>query len=304
MRKRIGLMLAVLLILIAAVVLLDGRQDRPQGKFMIRLLLSADRSTLDISLEDYLIGVVLAEMPASFELEALKAQAVCARTYTLKKYFSASSHEGEADICDDIRHCQAFVTPADYLKLYPENQWAVDKVKRAVMDTRGEVITLAGQLIEPVYHSTCGGHTESSQVVWGTEHCYLQGVPCLWDSSSPYYRKVANMSVEEFRKNLNLDAKTPPIPGELESTENGTVAQIAWGKIVMSGQQVRQALALPSAKFTIAVNGDQVAVTTRGNGHGVGLCQYGTNGQAKQGRNYQEILHYYYQDITLYRVEY
>ncbi|MGI6551241.1 MAG: stage II sporulation protein D [Syntrophomonadales bacterium] len=301
---RFGLILVALSILIGVIVVIETKPGKWQDELMISLLLSADRTTQDISLEDYLVGVVLAEMPASFEFEALKAQAVCARTYTLKKYFSTSGHEGEATICDNPKHCQAFVTPEDYLKRYPDNKWAVNKVIRAVMDTRGEVITLNGQLIEPVYHSTCGGHTESSQTVWGHEHCYLQGVPCLWDSSSPYYRKVLNIPIEEFQRNLNLDPATPPIPRKLESNENGTVAQIAWGKTIMNGQQVRRALDLPSAKFTIDIDGDEVAVTTMGNGHGVGLCQYGANGLAKEGKNYQMILHYYYQDIALYRVDY
>lgn len=304
MRARIRMTLAVMLIFIATAVILDNIRDKHHDPFMIKLLISSDHTYLDLPLEDYLLGVVLAEMPASFEFEALKAQAVCARTFTLKRYFSANSHEGEATICDDIGHCQAYITTDAYLKRYPDNDWAVDKIRQAVKETRGEVITLDGQLIEPVYHSTCGGHTESSQMVWGHEHCYLQGVPCLWDSRSPYYRKVLNMSIEDFQRILNLDTQTSPIPRQLKLTKNGTVALIAWGKNVMNGQQVRQALKLPSPRFTIAVNGDTVAITTMGSGHGVGLCQYGANGLAKQGKNYREILHYYYQDITLYRVHY
>lgn len=304
MKKRSGLIIGMLLVLVVVTLMLSLKREKPQGDFLIRLLITSNRSVLDIPLEDYLVGVVLAEMPASFEFEALKAQAVCARTFTLKKHFSATSHETEASICDDIRHCQAFITTTAYLIRYPDHEWAVDKVRQAVLATRGEVITIEGQLVEPVYHSTCGGHTESSQTVWGHDHCYLQGVPCLWDSGSPYHRKVLNMSITEFRESLNLNPESSIIPQQMQSTENGTVAQIAWGKKIMTGQQVRQALKLPSARFTIALEGDTVAVTTTGNGHGVGLCQYGAHGMAKQGKNYQEILHYYYQAITLYKVQY
>ncbi|MGE5543505.1 MAG: stage II sporulation protein D [Bacillota bacterium] len=304
MRKQIVSILAVLLILTTITVIIDTCRKKNQYGFMIRLLLKADGSIVELPIEEYLVGVVLAEMPASFDTEALKAQAVCARTYTFKKHFSKAGHEPHASVCDDIEHCQAYVTPAAYLKRCPDNDWAVHKVRQAVMATRGEVVTLNGELVEPVYHSTCGGHTESSQTVWGHEHEYLQGVPCLWDSGSPHYRRTFNISIEEFQRLLGLDPATPLIPQHLESTENGTVEEVTWGNTVMNGQQVREALKLPSAKFTIAVDDETVAVTTMGNGHGVGLCQYGANGLAKQGKNYRQILHYYYKGITLYRVYY
>lgn len=304
MRKQKTAVLVLLVILATVIIIIDILQKTSQGELMIRLVQTADRSIVDLPIEEYLVGVVLAEMPASFELEALKAQAVCARTYTLKKHFSNTGHEQKASVCDDINHCQAYVTTAAYLKRHADNKWAIHKVRRAVLATRGEVITFQGELVEPVYHSTCGGHTESSQTVWGHEHSHLQGVPCLWDSGSPHYRKTLNVSSEEFQRLLNLGPETPLIPQRLESSANGAIEKIAWGNNLMNGQEVRQALKLPSAKFTIAVNDETVAITTMGNGHGVGLCQYGANGLAKQGKDYQQILHYYYQGINLYRVHY
>ncbi len=303
-RKRRAFVLMVLLLLVVAAIKADTmRKNTLEPE--IRLFVSADGSVIELPMEEYLVGVVLAEMPASFNLEALKAQAVCARTYTLKKYFSPSSgHCLQAVVCDDINHCQAYTAPAAYLKCYPDNKWAVQKVRKAVAVTRGEVITLDGELIEPVYHSTCGGHTEDSQAVWGYKHEYLKGVPCLWDSGSPYYRKTLTISIEEFRRLLGLNSKTPLLSGRVESTRNGTVEKIAWGNTKLSGHQVRQALKLPSAKFTITVSDETVAVTTVGSGHGVGLCQYGANGLAEEGKNYRQILHHYYQGITLYRVRY
>ena len=296
--------MTVLLILAAITVIISMLQRSFQGELMIRLLLTCERAVVDLPMEDYLVGVVLAEMPASFESEALKAQAVCARTYTLKKHFSNTGHELHASICDDISHCQAYIAPSTYLKRHPDNKWAIKKVQQAVLATRGEVITLEGELVEPVYHSTCGGHTESSHTVWGNEHGYLQGVSCLWDRSSPYYRKTLNISREAFQRALNLDPQTPLIPRRQQATENGTVKEIAWGNTIMNGQQVRQALKLPSAKFAIAVTDETVAITTMGNGHGVGLCQYGANGLAQRGKNYRQILHHYYQGISLYKVSY
>lgn len=304
MIKQRTAVLVLLLILAAVIVITDTFQKISQGELMIRLMRTADRSIVDLPIEEYLVGVVLAEMPAGFELEALKAQAVCARTYTLNKHFSNTGHEQKACVCDDINHCQAYVTPAAYLKRHPDNKWAIHKIRHAVLATRGEVITSKGKLVEPVYHSTCGGHTESSQTVWGHKHSHLQGVPCLWDSGSPHYRKTLNVSKEEFQSLLNLGPETPLSPQRLESSASGTIEKIAWGDNLMNGQEVRQALKLPSAKFTIAVNDKTVAITTTGNGHGVGLCQYGANGLAKQGKDYQQILHYYFQGINLYRVHY
>ncbi len=300
MKNRMGIIIAVLVFL--TVILLPGRNS--EADFMIKLFLCESQSTIDIPLDDYVVGVVLAEMPGSFEIEALKAQAICARTYTLNKHFSASGHKSEAAVCDNFRHCQDFITPSDYLDCHPDCEWVVTKVQQAVEATRGEVITLDGELIEPVYHSTCGGHTESSQIVWGYDYCYLQGVPCPWDSESPYHCKVQNISIMEFRKALNLLPGCSVIPQRMRSTENGTVAQIVWGQLNMTGQEVREALKLPSARFSIDMEGDNVVVTTSGNGHGVGLCQYGANGMAERGKNYQQILHYYYQGITLYKVQY
>ena len=281
------------------------RLQPPSGQEVkIKLLLTSSQTVVELPLEEYLVGVVLAEMPASFESEALKAQAVCARTYTLKKYFSSPVHDDGAVVCDDIRHCQAFIKPEDYLSRYPNHQWAVDKVAQAVMATRGEVITVEGELVEPVYHSSCGGHTESSKAVWGTEHCYLQGVPCPWEGDSPYDGNILTMSVSEFRRSLGLNIGASVVPQRTKLTANGTVAQVIWNQLVLTGQQVRQALHLPSARFTIALDGDTVTVMTSGNGHGVGLCQYGANGMARKGKDYREILHYYYQEIQLYRMEY
>ncbi|NLW43990.1 MAG: stage II sporulation protein D [Syntrophomonadaceae bacterium] len=303
LRRRITLVLTALLVLAAAALVAETLR-KADSEPVIRLLISAEGSVVELPLEEYLVGVVLAEMPASFNFEALKAQAVCARTYTLNRLFSPSGHNQPAEVCDDINHCQAYTTPAAYLESHPENEWAVQKVRQAVAVTRGEVITVDGELIEPVYHSTCGGHTEDSQAVWGYEHDYLQGVPCLWDGDSPHYRKTLNISIEEFRRLLGLDSKIPLPTARVESTANGTVEKIAWGDNKLTGYQVRRALNLPSAKFTLTFGEETVAVTTVGSGHGVGLCQYGANGLAEEGKDYRQILHHYYRGITLYRVSY
>ncbi|NLV17329.1 MAG: stage II sporulation protein D [Syntrophomonadaceae bacterium] len=277
---------------------------REEPEVMIKLFLTERSETVNLPLEEYVTGVVLAEMPASFETEALKAQAVCARTYTLRRYFNPADHHDQANICDDIGHCQAYISEEDYLSAHPQCYWAVDRVKRAVQATRGQVITFGGQLIDPVYHSTCGGHTENSLSVWGNDYPYLKGVKCYWDNKSPYYHRKTIMSLSKFRQLLNLREGMPARPQEIIKTENGTVSTIAWSNIKTTGAKVRQALQLPSARFTIDESNDVVTITTSGYGHGVGLCQYGSNGMALNGYSYREILHYYYQGVKLYLIEF
>ncbi|NLB17702.1 MAG: stage II sporulation protein D [Syntrophomonadaceae bacterium] len=278
--------------------------SREKPEVTIKLLLTEESVTVSLPFEEYVTGVVLAEMPASFEIEALKAQAVCARTFIMRRYFSPANHLDHANICDDIGHCQAYISIKDYLAAHPECKWAVDRVKQAVTETRGQVITFQGQLIEPVYHSTCGGHTENSLSVWGNDHPYLRGVKCHWDSKSPYYHQEILMSLSKFRQLLSMREGVSACPQEINTTENGTVSTIAWSNIKTTGQKVRQALRLPSARFTIAESKGLVTITTSGYGHGVGLCQYGSNGMASNGYSYQEILHYYYQGIKLYLIEF
>ena len=131
LRRRITLVLTALLVLAAAALVAETLR-KADSEPVIRLLISAEGSVVELPLEEYLVGVVLAEMPASFNFEALKAQAVCARTYTLNRLFSPSGHNQPAEVCDDINHCQAYIAPAAYLTCYPDNRWAVQKVRKAV----------------------------------------------------------------------------------------------------------------------------------------------------------------------------
>lgn len=301
MKKR---WLAVLVIIgLAFLVVLIFMKSRPHyyESPPIKVFMKKDRKVQTIALEDYLVGVVLAEMPASFNNEALKAQAVCARTYTIRRCYSASQHPGMAAVCDDSLHCQAYIDPNS---LVLNRAWAEKKVRRAVQATRGQVITYQGELIDPVYHSTCGGHTESSQDVWGNRCPYLQGVQCLWDRSSRYYRKVFKVDKNVFCDRLKLEPGDDPIPSMLERSENGMVKRIGWKNKSMTGTKFRELLGLPSARFTIFCRNGQVIINTIGYGHGVGMCQYGADGLAEEGKSYLEILHYYYKGVTICQIQY
>ena len=269
-----------------------------------------------MALEDYLIGVVAAEVPALFEPEALKAQAVAARTYTvraMRKYGGTGCAEHpEADLSTDPRRGQAWESQAQLRRKW--GFWSYfrlwRRIARAVEETQGEILTYEGQPIAAVYSSTCGGRTENSEDVWGTYVPYLRSVPCSWDRESPRYSEKLVISRAELEERLGVKLAAVPAvaaPGReplaiLATTSSGRVREAMVGGKRFSGLELREKLGLRSTRFTWRWTGDGVEFHTVGNGHGVGLCQYGANGLAKLGRSYKEILAYYYPGTTLQRL--
>jgi stage II sporulation protein D len=258
-----------------------------------------DRVVL-MDLEEYVAGVVLAEMPASFALEALKAQAVAARTYTLVRSLSeggggCQNAPAAVDVCTDSTHCQAWRDPRDF------SEEALIPVLKAVTDTAGEVITYRGTLVEAVYHSTCGGKTEASHSIWsGGPVPYLQARDCSFCKHSPSFRHEKVISQEEMIEALDLEPAIPVAAGEaipvelIETTEGGRVGKIQIIGVEFDGVDIRRRLQLPSTAFSWSFNDSGLVLEFRGHGHGVGLCQYGADGAARAGFNYREILEYYY----------
>ena len=257
--------------------------------------------------------MVLAEMPASFEMEALKAQAVAARTYTLKRSrlmggTGCDNSPEPADICSDSTHCQAWVDPQN-MGLDPsaaEAEHDLAKVREAVEATRGEVVTYEGHLIEAVYHSTCGGRTESSQAIWsGGPTPYLQDVICPYCNHSPYYRRETLISYETLGDTLLKDVAVPVAAMEqlplavLEETPGGRVGILQVSDTEFEGKEIRTLLDLPSTAFTWEQQENGLLFKTRGHGHGVGLCQYGADGAAADGKNYRQIISFYYPGTTI-----
>jgi stage II sporulation protein D len=269
----------------------------------------------DLGLEEYLIGVVAAEMPAEFELEALKAQTVAARTYAVKKIRSlggtGSSKYPEADISSDHNLDQAWISktemktkwgPIGYYNYY-------GKISKAVEETEGEIILYNKEIIDPVYHSTCGGSTENSEDVWSEAVPYLRSVACDYDKHSNRYSETVEFSLAEAGKmtNTDLTAVTAAANGQkliqiLEKSPSGRVKQLKFADKLFKGTDFRFSLGLRSTRFTAELKNKNLVITTRGYGHGVGMCQYGADGMAKAGKNYQEILAYYYTGIELGRV--
>lgn len=281
----------------------------------IKLMLIEEKEIVEIPLEEYLIGVVAAEMPAAFELEALKAQAVAARTYALRKMGMENQLYPDAHICDDPNHCQAWLSDEDMMKRWGATGYVTykRKIQQAITETQGLIITHNNKLIDPVYHSTCGSSTENSEAVWNIPLPYLRSVPCRWGQESPRYQEKKTLTWDQINQLLeaNIGIRATFTGGNyshnsiavVSKTATGRAAQLKIGNETIPATKVRSALGLNSTNMTINTTNTGVTFTTTGFGHGVGMCQYGANGQAKEGKSFQEILTYYYTDVQIQRMK-
>nr|WP_325212858.1 stage II sporulation protein D [uncultured Oscillibacter sp.] len=263
---------------------------------------------LEMDLGTYLVGVVRAEMPASFEPEALKAQAVAARTYTLYKLQSGGNHGEAADVCTDHTCCQAYIDEESARANWGENAGAYEaKVEAAVRDTDGEAALYGGVPILAVFHSSSAGLTRAAGEVWLNDLPYLQAVssPEPGERIPNYYSRV-EFTEEELKAKLLAAFPEADLSGSMEgwlrdpaADGAGSVATLSVGGVTAKGTQVRTALGLRSACFTWEVQGDKAVFFVTGYGHGVGLSQYGASAMAAAGADYREILTHYYTGVTV-----
>ena len=244
-----------------------------------------------MDLEKYLVGVVLGEMPASFEPEALKAQAVVARTYTLRRRETGTKHT-DADICTEPSCCQAYRDPSTY----EESADALEKVAAAVRDTRGQVLTYQGNLIEATYFSSSGGRTEDAMAVWGNDLPYLQAVDSPEEGYEDKFTDAVSFSANSFCTALGvvLDGGCESWFGSVRYTNGGGVETMEIGGREYTGTMLRQLLGLRSTAFTVDVEKDVITFNTVGYGHRVGMSQYGAEAMAVDGKTYDQILAHYY----------
>ncbi len=251
--------------------------------------------------EDYIVGVVAAEMPADFESEALKAQALAARTY-LKGKSGCAAHPG-ADICTSSAHCQAYKS-TEKLK----EQWGsafgekFKKISDAVAATSGKIITYDGKPISAVFHSTSSGNTENSEDVWEKPVPYLKSVSSNFDSDSPKYESEKRYSWDEFQKIIKSADEKVDFDlgiGGLETSRGGAIKKISVGGVDFKGTKIRELFALNSANFSIDIIDGEVIFTVHGYGHGVGMSQYGANFMAKSGKKFDEIIKHYYTGVKI-----
>ena len=263
-------------------------------------LLMENGNVEEMSLSDYLWGVVAAEMPASFEEEALKAQTVAARTYWASQ--SGTGKHLQADICADSGCCQAYISREEAAANWGDKAAEYQqRIARAVAQTDGLCVTYEGRPIQALFFSSAPGSTVDAQAVWGRAVPYLVSVESPEGEEVPNYRSQLTLTTAEFRalvreQHPNADL-TGPVSGWLSDfvwEPSGTVNTVKVGGVTLTGGQVRTLLGLRSACFSVSVSGEEMTFHVTGYGHGVGMSQYGANAMARQGKDFRDILTWYY----------
>ena len=276
----------------------------------IKLLHKKTGKVEQVNIDDYLCNVVSAEMPADYEIEALKAQAVVARTYTIYK-INNKKHEN-ADICDDSTCCQAWVDKETRFSRWEESKresnW--EKIQKCVQETQGQIITYQNQPINAFFHANSGGKTELPVNVWGgTGLPYLQVVETAGEEGYKQYESEVELTQDELIEKLktkysdiSIDFSNQEDLKILEYTDSGRVKTVKFGNHEISGVETRTLLGLKSTNFEISKENDKIKFTVKGYGHGVGMSQTGADAMAKQGKKYKEIINHFYSGIEIKEV--
>ena len=274
---------------------------------LIRLLHSKTGEVEEIPIDEYLYGVVSAEMPATFEKEALKAQAIVARTYTVYK-IQNKKHDN-SDICDDSSCCQAWISKEDRFLKWEENlresNWT--KIQEAVDETRGKIITYDNTPINAFFHSNSGGTTEIPANVWGgTGYPYLQVVETAGEEGYTQYSSEVSLTKEELLNklkqkysNINIDFQNYSDIQIMEHTESGRVKTVKFGNYNLSGVEVRSLFGLKSTNFEITQENENIIFSVKGYGHGVGMSQTGADNMAKLGSSAEDIIMHFYSGVEI-----
>lgn len=310
----VGILSAVLAITMPAALLTSADEpersivlvvEKPVQKSETEIRLDTGQGIIGLPLEEYLEGVVAAEMPVSFEMEALKAQTVAARTFALRRV-SERKHE-EFDLCADYSCCQAWYSDEVLARKLGE-LWEPykEKIENAVQGTASEVLVYEGELIEAVYFSCSGGSTEAAVEVWGNDVPYLQAVDSTGEEIAAKYKSESVYSTAEFierieaeNKNITLSGSPTSWFGDVSYTSGGGVDKMIIGGQWFSGTQLRRIFELNSTKFNVSVEEAGIAFEVFGYGHRVGMSQYGANVMAKAGDDYREILEHYYTGASI-----
>lgn len=274
----------------------------------IKLLHQDTNEVEEVNLDKYIACVVSAEMPVTYDIEALKAQAIVARTYTIYKITTSKKHDN-ADICNRSTCCQAWISKEDRLKKWKEEDrtknW--NKILQAVNDTAGEIITYEGKPINAFFHANSGGKTEVPFYVWGgTGYPYLQVVETAGEDAYSQYSSEAKFTKKEFIENVKkehedfkIDFKEKDCIKITKRDESDRVVTVKIGNLNLSGVETRTLLGLRSANFTAEIKEDNILFKVTGYGHGVGMSQTGADALAKQGKNYEEIIKHFYVGVEI-----
>ncbi len=265
----------------------------------ISVYISDEQTIRQLSLDAYLMCVVAAEMPSSFHIEALRAQAVASRSYTCFRMRQnggngCASHP-QADVCTDHTCCQAYLSGDSEIDTL---------ILQAVMDTSGEILTYEGSVINALYHACSGGFTENSESVFSTALPYLRSVESPNEESYPQYAAQLEFSTSDLARLLPIDQGTP-LREQFRCTlsATGRIESISVNGKIFSGVEFRKLLNLPSTRFTLSFSDACMTVFTAGYGHGVGMSQTGADAMAQRGADYREILKWYYTDCAISKIE-
>ena len=280
----------------------ETERGRPDGETILRVLHGG--AIEEMPMDAYLQGVLRAEMPASFELEALKAQAIAARTYTLYKMKDGPiANHPDADACDDIHCCKAYKTAEDAaadwggMALYYE-----EKLARAVAETDGQAILYGGEPILAVFFSSANGHTQNAGAVRQSDLPYLQSVTSPeTEELVPNYYSIVSFSADEFRERFLAAYPDASLSGSPEGwitdvarSDAGFVTTLRVGGVPVRGNELRTLLSLRSPSFTMEAKASALTFRVTGYGHGVGMSQYGANALALEGMRAEDILAHYF----------
>ncbi|BBH23874.1 hypothetical protein Back11_52190 [Paenibacillus baekrokdamisoli] len=270
-------------------------------RMWVRVYLAEDKRIEKMPIELYVRGVVAGEMPIDFELEALKAQAIAARTYIYKRMLSADhsdlpSNEQEADVTDTVNN-QVYVSMSTLLSRWSgkEKEENLKKLNEAVEQTRGQIITYEGEPIQAAFFSTSNGYTENASDYWSIDLPYLRSVASPWDKAiSPRYKETVTMKLNAFSAKLGVKKNAIRSMRIVDTTEGKRIRTVVIGDESFSGREMREKLGLASSQFNWTIQDDEITITTYGFGHGVGMSQWGANGMAHSGQTAKQIVTYYY----------
>ncbi len=282
----------------------------------VKLLNSNTNIINELPIDEYLCGVVSAEMPVNFDIEALKAQAIVARTYTIYKIIQNSGKHENADICDKSTCCQAWISKEERLKKWkentdinisknPEENW--NKIVTAVEETKGKIITFNGQPINAFFHSNSGGKTETPLNVWGgSGYPYLQTVSTSGEDSYNQYSSEVVITKNDLIKKIKdqhsdfiIDFFDTNCMEILEYTDGNRVKTAKIGNLRLSGIEIRKIFSLKSANFVFELSKENITFKVKGYGHGVGMSQTGADSLAKQGNKAEQIINHFYIGVKI-----
>ena len=275
----------------------------------VKLLHLSTNEVEEVKLDEYLCNVISAEMPVDYNIEALKAQAIVARTYTIYKIIHNSGKHDGADICDSSNCCQAWISKEGRFSRWDEEKreenW--NKISTAVNETIGKIITYNGEPINAFFHSNSGGATEIPLNVWGgSGYPYLQVVQTSGEDEYGQYSSEVILTKEELISKLKekyndieIDFSSEESIKIMERTESGRVRTVKFGNKNLSGVETRTIFGLRSANFEIVKDGENIKFTVIGYGHGVGMSQTGADALANQGYKCEDIIKHFYVGVEI-----